>query len=214
MKSIEHALGAALMCLLSACPALAEGLEPQRFEISAMAGWQWGGSVDMAAGNGSLDSGPGFDGIIAYRVQEDGLMALTYSVQRTDFTANFLDVNGKLVRRTVPVNVGYAHFMGELELPRSERFVPFIGLSVGATHFTPRGQGETGWFFSAAFIGGIKYRITDHLGLRTQMRMLATVINGDSRIFCASSGGLTCAFSTSLEGMLQGDIVGGLYVAF
>jgi len=209
-----------LLLFLLHVPLLAIAAPPgpdltKRVEITAMAGWQWGGSVNMLTGSGTYDSGAAFDGIIAIRTQADGLMGVTYSLQRTDFTATFLNAQGNFVRRTVPVNVGYAHFTGELELAKPEqRFVPFIGLSVGATHMTPRGGGQTGWFFSAGFIGGLKYRLFEHVGLRAQMRLLTTVLNGDSRLFCVSSGGLSCALSTDLEGMIQGDLVGGVYVAF
>ena len=55
------------------------------FEFTALGGIQFGGSPDLVGFSGSLDSGPSFGGIAAVRVSDEGLVALSYTCQRTEF---------------------------------------------------------------------------------------------------------------------------------
>jgi hypothetical protein len=201
----------------------AEITRGQHAEITVLGGIQYGGAIDdlvlerglqIGLGSGSFEWGPALMAIAGYRVGPDGLVTLSYSRQRTQFDAKVLFNDGSYQRREISVDVGYAQFGGELEIPMNERVVPFIGLSLGASHFTPRRDGSTNWFFAGAFTGGFKLRITDWLGVRTQMRLLATAIGSESQIFCVSSGGAVCAISADLTGFVQGDLMAGLYVAF
>ena len=183
------------------------------FEFTALGGIQFGGSPDLVGFSGSLDSGPSFGGIAAVRVSDEGLVALSYTCQRTEFEVTSTGPV-PIGSRSIDVNVGYLQLGGELELPVSPRLVPFIGLSVGTTHLTPRNAGATNWFFSGTFTGGLKVPITRHVGLRTQMRLLGTLITADSSFLCESDGGLKCFISSDLSGMIQGDLMAGVYVTF
>jgi len=201
--------GLASLALLAA----ASAAHAQHVELTGFGGIQFGGSTDQLGGTASFDAGPSFGGMAYYRVRDDGLFGVSYSRQRSELVATFVGAGGP-IRRTVDVDVGIVHAGGELEISPRKPLTPILGLSVGATHFTPRQGGETGWYFSAALTGGFKYRITEHVGLRAHMRLIATVIDSNSRIACVSSGGLTCAIAADLDGLVQGDLVGGLYVAF
>jgi len=51
--------------------------------------------------------------------------------------------------------------------------------------------------------------------LRAQVRLLGTVISGDTRFLCISNGGARCAISVrDVEGFVQGDLMAGFYLAF
>lgn len=200
----------------------AEITKGQHAEITLLGGIQYGGAIDdlvlerglqLGGGSGSFEWGPALMAIAGYRVGPDGLVTLSYSRQRTQFDAQTF-FGGSYERSQISVDVGYVQFGGELEIPMNERVVPFIGLSLGASHFTPRRGGSTNWFFAGAFTGGFKFRITDWIGVRTQMRLLATAIGSDSQVFCVSSGGIACVIAADLTGFIQGDLVAGLYVAF
>ncbi len=151
-----------------------------RFEFAGLGGIQFGGSPELEDASGSFDLGPSFGGIASVRVSKEGLVAISYTRQRTRFVATW-EGPGPTTSQTVDADVGYLHVGGELELPVHPHLVPFIGLSVGATHFTPRNPGATDWFFSGAFTGGLKVPVTKNFGLRGQMRLLGTLITGDSR---------------------------------
>lgn len=195
-------------------PARAQGERTQHFEITGFGGIQFGGSTDLTFGNGSFDAGESYGGILNYRVREDGLFGVSYSRQQTTLVADAI-AGGVPIKRSIESTIGYIHAGGELEIYPKRNLTPIIGLSVGATHISPRNGGESNWFFSAAFMGGFKYRVTKNFGLRTHMRLLATVLNGNANVVCVSQGGLTCAVSSGdVNGLIQGDLVAGLYLAF
>jgi len=198
----------ALSILGSVTPARA-----QHVELTGFGGIQFGGATDLLLGSASFAAGPSYGGMAYYRVRDDGLFGVSYSREQSQMSATWIG-NGQILQGTVPVDVGIIHAGGELEISPKKKLTPILGLSVGATHITPRNGGETGWYFSAALTGGAKYRITDHFGLRAHMRLIATVINDNSTVACVSSGGLTCAVASELDGLVQGDLVGGVFFAF
>lgn len=191
--------------------AMAAAAESGNYEITALGGVGFGGSTDLELGDGSLDAGASYGAMLAARVRRDGLVALSYTRQRTEFD---VALTGGGSQR-LDVDVGYVQFGGELEFhPTGRRIVPFIGLSLGASHFSPRGGGRTEWFFAGTFTGGLKIPLTEHVGLRAQMRVMGTLIDGKSDIFCVGAGGVTCVVAGSADGLFQGDALAGIYVTF
>lgn len=224
-------LGSSLvLLLLFAASGAARAVHPalqdppdKRIEITGFGGYQFGGCVQSAltvtlVGESCPASDVAFGGILAYRVRNDGLMGVSYTMQRTNvsFTATSPANGAVAAYRSFPVDMGYLHFVGELELPQGERFIPFIGLGVGAMYYLPRDvpSSSMGWFFSAAFLGGAKLKLHQNFGLRAQMTLLTNVISSEGALFCVSSGGLTCAYNTRLEGQVQGNVLAGAYVTF
>lgn len=185
----------------------------ERVQLTALAGLQYGGKIDGDQGKVSLDSAPAYTFQAGVRVQEDGFVALSYTLQPTRATASFDD--GRPNQR-FDLDVGLIQFAGELEFAAPLPIIPFIGLSVGATHLTPHGSGgETQWFFSGTATAGAKWPITKHIGLRTHARFIGTLVSSDTSFVCVSNGGATCVISVSdTKGILQGDIVAGLYISF
>jgi len=112
------------------------------------------------------------------------------------------------------LKVGYLQIGGELGGSISSVNL-FFGITVGATHFTPD-DGNTEWFFSGTAYMGAKIPITKHLALRTQLRVLGTLIDSDSRWFCVSGGGGGgCVIAAgNFTGTVQGDVSVGLVLAF
>jgi hypothetical protein len=204
-------VGLWIVCL--AALGLAPHAHAQHVEVTALGGVQYGGSTDVFGGTASFDAGPSYGGMVYYRVRDDGLFGVSYSREQSQLASTLVGPGGP-VYGTLDVDIGVLHAGGELEIAPRKAVTPILGLSVGATHFTPRRSGPTEWFFSAALTGGFKYRINRHIGLRAHARLIATVIDDDSRITCVSSGGLTCAVAADLDGLVQGDLVGGVYVAF
>lgn len=177
---------------------------------------QWGGSTDLASGgSGSFDWGPSYGGSAYWRVRKDGLFGVIYSREESRFDASIPQPDGSLLQVSSDVIVGVIQAGGEVEISPTKKLTPILGLSVGTTYFQPTsGGGDTNWFFSAAVTGGGKYRITDHFGLRAQMRLIVTVLDGNSSFVCVSAGGATCAVSADLDALFMGDLVAGLYVEF
>lgn len=189
-------------------------IDPGTVQLTALGGIQFGGSLDLEGAKLELDSAPTWTAQLGWRAQEDGFVYASYTQQRTRATTSFSNGDPD---ETFDVTVGYLLFGGELDLRVRKHLVPFIGLGLGATHFTPRdASGGTDWFFAYTAIGGLKIPIVKHVGLRTQVRLLGTVVNSDASWFCASVGGSgTCAVRLDdTTNVIQGDVTAGLYVSF
>ncbi len=215
------ALLLAALALLVADTAFAQGsrptpqlIDPGMVQITGLYGIQFGGSLGLEEGDLEIDSAQAWTVQAGLRVQDDGFAFVSYSRQAT--TAHFDSATGTPASGSFDVDIGILQLGGELDLPMQKHLVPFIGLGIGATHFTPIDtSGGTDWFFSFSAIGGLKIPIVKHVGLKGQIRYLGTVVNSDASWFCASSGGLTCGVSLNDTTILsQGDVTGGLYVSF
>ena len=208
---------AALACTLAfavVTPTLAaERIEPGTVQLSGWYGYQWGGSFDSIEGNIKLDSAPAFGVQAGLRVQDDGFAFVSFSRQSTTATYRFTDLSPST---RFDLDVGYIQIGGELDIPMYTHFVPFIGLSLGATYLSPQEAGASmSWFFSGSALGGFKFPITKNIGIKTQMRFLGTLVGGNTSFFCGSNGGATCAINIGdATGIIQGDVTGGLYISF
>jgi hypothetical protein len=184
------------------------------FEISLLAGGAFGGTLGVEDGDISMEIGWAANAIAAIRLRSDEgrLLTLSYMRQRTPFT---VALDGQPEQK-VDVDVGFIHVGGEIDGEVGKRFKPFFGLSIGATHFSPlSSSASTEWFFSAGFYGGTKIAFGEHFGLRLQGRMLGTVIGGEKSVICVSGSGGACLISASgTSGLMQGDFMAGVYVAF
>jgi len=206
---------ASLCVLAGAAPARAEveRIEPGMVQLSGWAGYQWGGEIDADIGRIDIDSAPSYGAQAGLRVQDDGFAFISFTQQSTTARIHFGDGSPT---STFDIDVGYLQIGGELDLHMHRHLVPFIGLSIGATYLKPNEpDASTEWFFSGSAIAGAKIPITEHIGIRTQMRFLGTVISSDTDFYCVSSGGATCAINVDdTTGFIQGDITGGLYISF
>ncbi len=187
-------------------------IDPGLIQITGLYGIQFGGSLDLEEGQLEIDSAPAWTVQAGLRVQDDGFAFVSYTRQST--VARFDSATGTPPSGNFDVDIGLLQIGGELDLPMHRHLTPFIGLGIGATHFSPAG-GSTDWFFSFSAIGGVKIPIVKHFGLKGQIRYLGTVVDSNASWFCVSSGGATCGVSLNDTTILsQGDVTGGVYFSF
>ena len=63
--------------------------------------------------------------------------------------------------------------------------------------------------------GGVRIPITEHIGVRLDVRAFVTLLDSDSDIFCVSSAGLTCRIQAkSATSFLQYSANLGVTVGF
>ena len=183
-----------------------------------MGGWGVGGNIALIDGKteGSIEIGPGwaYNAMLAVRPRSDegGLIVLSYQRQRTHFRLN---LQGR-PPGSFEVDIGHLQIGGEVDGRLAERLRPFFAVTLGATHYSPRSSSaSTEWFFSAGFYGGVKVPLNSHFGLRFQGRRLGTVLSSNSAVVCASSAGGACLVTVDeVTGPIQGDMMGGFYLAF
>jgi hypothetical protein len=204
----------ASLAVASQAAAAVDRIEPGMIQLSGWGGYAWGGSVDVTGGQVNLDSAPSYGAQVGLRVQDDGFAFVSFTQQSTTARVSF--DNGDPTQ-SYGVKVGYLQIGGELDLPMSRHLVPFIGLSIGASYVKPEISNENAnWFFAGSALAGIKIPITKNIGIRTQMRFLGTVVSSDTRFACGSAGGSgSCAVRVdNSTGFIQGDVTGGLFIAF
>jgi hypothetical protein len=210
----------ALSLCMAAGSATAERPADPSWEISALAGGGFGGSINISLIDGvsfadaSIDLAPGwaYQAIIGLRLRSDegNLIVVSYSRQRSAFELKGLGVPNV----STDIDMGVIQIGGEIDGKIAKHVKPFFGLGVGATHYSPLSSKlSTSWYFSGTVWGGLKFPITDHIGIRTQGRMIGTLISKNSNVFCTT--GIGCVVSISdISGPISGDLMAGLYVAF
>lgn len=199
---------AAAAVLWVATPARAEEMpaHTNAFEITPFVGFMAGGEFEDAAGGDlDLDEDTSFGVIVNAAVDSWRHYELLYSSQSTQ-------VQGLT---PIDLDVQYLQIGGIVSYPEGRRVIPYFGLTVGAARFTPDETGlddETKIAFSAA--GGFRVPITDHFGVRLDLRAFVTLLDTDGDIFCVSSSGLTCNIRAKSDTFLQYSASLGVTVGF
>ena len=208
----------ALVLLVAARAASAQGgqappageAEPEavfggRVEVSPFAGFQFGGSVSSTGSGRRVELGSGFawGGTVDIAVAPGWRIELLYSRQETELQNRF---DGELVQ------LGVERYMAGIQEEQGDGRTRFIGVFLlGATRFAPGLDGyDSDVRFSGAVSLGIKHFVTPRLGLRAEARGFYVDVNGGAGLICA--GG--CLFVFNGDGLWQGDVTGGITLAF
>lgn len=184
-------------------------------ELGAYAGYEWGGSLDARSGDETrhvdIGDAPTFAATLDFATSRDSRAELGYSHMETSITTR--SSRGTVQHYDLATN--YFGFGGLLELrvPGADWLRPLVGGTIGPTLFEADGNDVSfhEWRATLALEGGFKLRIIDHLGVRLRARLLTTIFTDHSALFC---GGTSCAFSFSGTALFQGEMGGGVYVAF
>lgn len=199
-RGVVHALASApvVALALASLSAPAAHADETRFEITPFAGIMGGGEFEEP------DTGADRD------VEKDTNWGL------------FLDMNAGGPERQyemfyarqstqiegaspIDLDVQYLHVGGIVSFTDVQPVVPFFGITIGATRLSPDGadlDDETK--FSVSVGGGAKYKFTEHIGLRLDLRAFVTMVDTDGSFFCASTPvGAGCAITASSDTFVQ-----------
>jgi hypothetical protein len=201
--------------LLSTLPSAARG---QRLEISAVAGYRFGGSLEAAPVTGAgADTNAGLEvddaaalGVhLGHRVGE-GEIELLYARQNTQLrTADLFTGVAVFDLALETWQLGGNYLFGDDDV----RVRPFIGVGLGVTRLLPAPSGlsdETR--FSASFAAGVKLWLGGHVGLRLEGRGFFTFLDSEGRTFCGSGSG--CVIHATSSDISQVEAQGGLVFRF
>jgi hypothetical protein len=168
-----------------------------RFEITPFAGYAFGGEFENPTDGAERDLD---------EATSVGLIVDIAADRWRHYEFLFADIDSEVGGGATKFDMGvqYLHVGGIVSYQDAERVIPYFGLTIGATRFSPKDAGlddETKLSFSAG--GGIRVPITDHFGVRFDARAFLTVLDSDEDIFCKSSGGATCAIRAKSDTFLQ-----------
>jgi hypothetical protein len=197
--------------LVAAMPARAadDQRRHNEFEITPFVGYLSGGDFEDPADNTERDLDDAGDFGIIFNAAAAGdywrHYELLYAQQGTQLSGV----------TTPDVDVKYLQIGGIVSNPDAVHVIPYFGLTIGGTQFSPDEIGlddETKLSFSVA--GGLRIPITDHFGLRFDVRAFVTLLDSDGDLFCVSSSGLTCRIRAKSDTFVQYSGALGFVVGF
>jgi opacity protein-like surface antigen len=204
----EMLLGAALI-VLAAVPANGQA----RVEITPFIGYQFSGDVEGYYGEVNIDDDVSYGAILDYTVRRGAQLELSYS--RQDTRAAFRPyAAGDIESMDVAIEYLQAGGLAEVQKGKAR---PFVSFTLGATHISTDATSFQGrsiddeWRFSMVLGGGVKIFPGERVGLRLQGHLLTTFLDSGGSMFCGTGG---CSVGLFGAGILQGDVSGGLTIAF
>ena len=201
-------VAALMMMAMLLCEARgASAQERKALEITPMAGWQYGGTIDGGQGGDvHFNAGWNFGGSLGIQMEPTLTGEVSWSVEKSKAV---LRPPGVLPDTTLfDVDIHYFQLAGLRDLKEGP-VRPFVLGSVGATMFDPKASGlDSHWFFSLGVGVGVRAPLSERIGLRVQGRFLLPLQFDSGSIFCGSGG---CAGSVSGGTAIpQGDVSAGL----
>jgi hypothetical protein len=191
-------------------PVRAQGMgtthyDQEKVQLTPMAAWGFGGSVDDLTLNTtrSFKAAPLFGGALDIKVASGWNVELYYTRQSTEVTGGLAPGIDVTLER---------YLIGLQEEKGDERFRWFGTFYGGVTRFVPGIEGfGSDRRFTAGIGLGAKAFLSKNVGVRLEARGFYTVVEAEGGFLC--SGG-TCLFAFNGSGLWQGDVGGGLILAF
>lgn len=207
---IRKGLLALALLAFAGSPAWAQN----RAEITAYGGWQFGGVAYVRAGDLKLKDAGNYGVIVDIGVRPGAQVELMYNRQDTELR---LQEAFGITRTLTDIVVDYWLAGGLMEVDRRGPARPFVSLGLGAVHYNPKEREiderpiSDEWQFAMALGLGVKYFVSERIGLRLQGHLWQGFTGTSGGIFCGTGG---CSFGLGGWGPVQGDIAAGLTLAF
>jgi len=187
--------------------AVAAGARAQSVQVTGFGGWDFGGSVRDTAfdESRSFEAALAYGGAVSFPISESWRFELLYSRQETQLEDGLAPAFDVTIERYLggfqeekPLGEGRARWFGTVWL--------------GATRFVPGlGGFEAQTKFGAGLGLGVKTYFGKNVGLRFETRGYWTLVSGEGGMACVNGN---CLFAFSGSGLWQGDVSGGLILAF
>ena len=200
--SRHHLLTVALL-VTPWTPALAQD---QDYEITPFIGWRTSSSLEEVNTSASidLDETSSFGIILSMKKDPDTNYDFLFSRQSTELKSSTSPSNTESLR------IDYYQIGGTVFYDY-DKFHPFVSGGLGATHISPaNGDLSSETKFSLSVAGGLKFPLSQNVGLRLEARGYGTVVSSGGTIMC--SGGCVAQFKGSL--FMQFEASAGLSIAF
>ena len=194
----RHYLLAVTILLSQLAPAYA-----QDYEITPYIGWRTSSSLEDA------DTG---ETISLKETDSLGIILSMTKTPDTNYDFLFSRQNTQLQSSSTSesLRIDYYH-LGRTVFYDHDNLHPFVSGGLGATHISPSNDDYSSTTrFSLSIGGGLKFPITQNVGLRLEARGYGTVVSSSTTIVCG--GGCVAKFTGSL--FMQFEAFAGLSIAF
>lgn len=176
----------------------------QSAEVAAFAGWGFGGALSSPASGQDVGMDAGWLAGAAFSapISRTWRVEAVVSRQQSRLADQRSDADIDLA-----IERYLAGIQEEKTRGRTRAFGTFL---MGATRVVPSGFESETWFTVGVGLG-VKTALSTHVGLRFEARGFYIPVAGGGATVCSAG---RCIFAFSGSGMFQGDLTGGLLVAF
>jgi hypothetical protein len=182
-------------------------------EITPLYGYRGGGEVidNTTEEKLTADSSNIYGIIIGFPYERGKDWEIYYSHQSTDFKSVNLTQPTSSSTTDIPFTIDYLHLGGTAPIVDEKGLKTFVSGGVGFAYLSPDpGDLQSDLRASLSIGFGMKYLFSDNIGLRLESRVLGTLFNSNSAIFC--SGGCSLSINGSL--FTQVEVFAGLAFRF
>ena len=190
-------------------------IRAQSFEVTAFGGIRLGGNFNydsfrdtggIVTTRVNVADTPNFGVILDITLNEYTQLELLFDHQSSELTAKNPPPDFQNTP-SIDLSIDFYQVGGLYQRPYGAAR-PFLALTLGATHFNPKGDFDNRWRFSGGMALGTKFFFNERVGLRLQSRLMGTVIN-NANVFCDVFG----CFVAGGHYMVQIDFSAGLIIA-
>ena len=186
-----------------------------KVEITPYAGYMFGGKVRFYEGDLKIKNNVNYGLALDISLAKDTYLELYWTEMQTtaEFKPFYNYDNSSYWIDPFDVRVGYIQIgtLQEVEI-NNDNIRPFGLLTLGTTYFLPHGTNYSdSWKFSVSLGGGLKFWLSDRIGIRVQGRLLMPILWGGAGFTVGTGGaGVSVGGGTSI---IQGDFSGGIIIA-
>ncbi len=193
-----------------------------RVSVTPVIGYRMGGSFDGKdddSGESGADIDLDDDAMAGFIVNApfDTLAGDAYTEWEFYFARQSVGLGGVPAGVDPALDLDITHYLvGGTYVGGGENVRPFLAAGLGAAHLSPDAAGyDSDTVFGFGIGLGAQLFPASRIGGRIEGRMLGSVIDSDSALFCGSGpAGSGCAFRASGDLLLQWEIFGGVTVRF
>ena len=190
-------------------------------EIGAFGGWLWTGSIPAWRQDIKVSDEGNYGITAGFRVREEMIVEFEWNHTNNEATFREYNIDGSLGDlQKVPMTLNYYMLGFNYLVTYNEPIVPYGLINVGILNVNSDGfssyQSTSVNYFTMGFGGGLRYYISDNIGIRLQARLLLPMQFGGVGFGCGiGTGGSSCGAGVSTyTNIIQGDFTGGIILKF
>ena len=186
-------------------------------EIGVFGGWLWTGSIPAWAQDVKVSDKGNYGITAGYQFHDEMLVNFEWNHTENEATFREYLIGGGLGDAiNVPLTLNYYMLGFNYLVANSESLVPYGLVNLGLLHTqstaqNPAYNNSNNWF-TAGLGGGLRYYLSDRIGIKLQARLLLPMQFGGVGFGCGiGTGGGNCGAGVSTyTSIIQGDFTGGI----
>lgn len=184
-------------------------------EITAFGGWLWTGSIPAWLQDIKVSDEGNYGIAAGVRVREE--MLVEFEWNHTENQAEFREYQGTGLGDpiVVPLTLNYYMLGFNYLATFNEPVVPYGLINIGVLNTKssgPQPYNTSNNYFTVGLGGGLRYYLSDNVGIKLQARLLLPMQFGGVGFGCGiGTGGGGCgAGASTYTSIIQGDFTGGI----